>query len=485
MAFIVVLLISLALRFLHMGESIDGPHSWRQCDTASYIQNFYQDGVDFFHPAVCWMGGYKTLILEFALPEAIVAWSFDFLGASNFTSRLVFILFFCVGVFYFYKICRLMVNERTSQLATIIYTFLPLSYYYSRAIHIDFFALSASFAMYYHYSKGIANQSPKALAIGSFFAILAFLVKAPYAMPFVLPLLYQIYKEKKWSFCLKNSWIFLVPVIVFVWWVRQAAFINSQAPDWSFIPGYRKFDNNAKWYFGSFEHRFILRSWMTLGGRFIDELGVGIVGIMLLLAGMMHSWRKKQAPLLWFWLGGLVIYFFTFFNLNVIHNYYQIPFVPVFALFMALGINRLSDHQGSFLKRRLTFIGLVVALLLSCIYYSETLFFTRDTEYETIAAHIEKRSQPGDLVLVSHDDHSVHCPWILQRAHRNGWSVSPDILTDEIIHQLIAENCKHLAIIDDKIPLGLKSIITDGYAMETIDLKDEKGKRLYWINLIK
>ncbi|MFN8396716.1 MAG: hypothetical protein U0176_18975 [Bacteroidia bacterium] len=75
-------LLLVGLRFLHMGPELDDPHLWRQSDTANYIRDFYLNGVDLLHPSVCWMGGHKTVIFEFPLPEAIAAWVHKLFGAG-------------------------------------------------------------------------------------------------------------------------------------------------------------------------------------------------------------------------------------------------------------------------------------------------------------------------------------------------------------------------------------------------------------------
>ena len=90
-AFLLCLISLIALRFLHFGPEIDWPHDWRQCDTGWFIWDFYKNGIDLLHPAVCWMGaadltdwlsglkpiriiGLKTRILNlyhFRLPDGV------------------------------------------------------------------------------------------------------------------------------------------------------------------------------------------------------------------------------------------------------------------------------------------------------------------------------------------------------------------------------------------------------------------------------
>jgi len=69
-----------ALRFLHFGPELDAPHDWRQSDTAWYILDFFRNGIDLLHPAVCWMGASDTVVLEFPLPEAMVAMVWQLFG---------------------------------------------------------------------------------------------------------------------------------------------------------------------------------------------------------------------------------------------------------------------------------------------------------------------------------------------------------------------------------------------------------------------
>src|SRR5919108_5288273 len=71
--FLAACVVAAGLRLISLSPAIDGPHEWRQCDTASYAINFYRDGINLFAPGINWLGAHKTLILEFPLPEAVVA----------------------------------------------------------------------------------------------------------------------------------------------------------------------------------------------------------------------------------------------------------------------------------------------------------------------------------------------------------------------------------------------------------------------------
>jgi len=479
--FVFLIAVSILLRFFHFGELIDEPHSWRQCDTANYIWDFYKNGIDLFHPSVCWMGSYKTVLFEFPLPEALCAFLYHLFGPYHVIARVFFLFFFLIGIYYFYKILLVYLDHLTAQIAVLIYTLLPLSIFYSRAVHIDFFALSFAFAMFYYYSLGIREKNWKRILIGSLFATVCFIVKAPYAFSFLIPLLYIVSKENSWRFCFRHFLLFLFPVCIFLFWLYKSNEINSQAPDWSYIPNYHKFNDNFNWYFGKIEHRFIVRSWTTLIHRFLYDVSGGFIGLALVVIGIIASFYQKNNIVVRLWFLGVLVYFFIFFNLNVIHNYYQIPFLPLVSVFMAMACVNIAGRfkKSSFVVLSLLLIG----LFYQSITFAENEYFKIDEEQHFIGDCISKNSTEQELVLVSVDGLSVHCPTILYRAKRNGWSVPIADITGKIVFNLMKEGCTLFVIIGDKLPSEDLKKVYDYFYSTTIPIKN--GKNLYLINFKK
>ncbi len=438
--FQLLLIISLSIRFFYFGELIDEPHSWRQCDTANYILDFYNNGINLLAPSVCWMGWYKTVLFEFPLPEALCSILYHLFGPYHIVARFFFFFFYIVGVYFFYKILLLYADRKIAQIASIIYTLLPLSLFYSRAIHIDFFALCFAFGMFYYYAVGIKNRSWKKMLIAGIYATICFLVKAPYAFSFLIPLLYIITKENAWKYCFQHFYYFLFPVCFFLFWIYKSNSINSLAPDWSFIPNYHRFNDNFNWYFGKFEHRFIARSWGTLLSRFLNDVMGGSIGCLLFFLGIAISFYRKVNLIFCLWLLGVLIYFFVFFNLNVIHNYYQIPFLPIVSFFMAVAIVGIISKINSFSQFLMPII--LLGLAFQSIAFSKQEFFKIDDEQHIIGNYINKNTKSDELVLVSVDGLSVHCPNILYRARRNGWSVPTADISGEIVFRLTSYKVK-------------------------------------------
>ncbi len=445
----------IALRCFHFDAYIDGPHTWRQCDTANYIWAFYQDGINLLAPSVCWMGGHKTLILEFPLPEAVVAIFYQLFSPDLIWARIVFTLFFLGAVRYLYLVVKQLVNVEVARVATVIYMALPLSIFYSRAIHIDFSAVFFAHAMLYYYLQGIAQASFKKVVWGSIFGVLAFATKAPYAFFFALPLLYWIFTHQRWRFFVKALPLFALPVLTLVWWAWHTQQVNAAAPDWEFIPGYRKFTDNSGWYFGYWGQRFEIPHWITLRDRLVFEV-VGIPGLVLMLVGLVWRTTKKATIFAVLWLVGVVAYVLIFFNLNVIHNYYQIPLLAPAALFIAIAIVRLFN----WLKNKHAMAGYAAAVVLTGsvvgtnIYYTETTYYRPLMDQVWAGEQIGAHTQPDDLIVVSFGGFDCRSPHLLYRARRNGWSITERDLTPQLIYRLMEEGANYVATLRPSPPAG-------------------------------
>lgn len=440
--FLILLVLGVVLRFFHLGESIESPHMWRQSDTANYIWDFYQNGIDLLHPSVCWMGEYKTVILEFPLIEGIVATAYHVFGPYHAIAKIIFLLFFLASCYYFYKLIRLFISAEVARVATILYLFSPLSIFFSRAIHIDFAEMFFVFGMSYHFIVGIQNRDLRSGLFGSLFAILAFMTKAPYAIVFFFPILYIILKERQFLFVLKTAYIYVLPVLIFILWQQHVFEVNSNAPDWDFIPGYRKFVHNSGWYYGAWSQREDWNNWSLLGNRILFEV-TGIIGLILVGLGMIFG---KVKAFFWWWLFGVIVYVLIFFNLNRIHNYYQIPFAPILSVFSALGIAFLSTLFKDKMKSILI-ISLVVLIGLENGYYAFSNYFVQQPVFEELGQIIQEETNENDIVITNINELDSKFPNVHYAARRNGWQIPNYGLESQLIYKLMLEGADYFVTI--------------------------------------
>lgn len=439
--FFILFFLSIGYRFIHFGEEIDSPHTWRQSDTANYVWDYYENGIDLGKPSVCWMGDHKTVILEFPIVEAIIASFYHIITPSHITARIILLLFFIGSCWFLYQIISFFLDKNVAKVGTIIYSLMPLTLFYSRAIHIDFAEMFFVLGMVYFYLLGIQKEKLFLLLIGSIFCTLAFMVKAPYVVPFTFPLIWFIVTRKKMFYVFKSFYLFIIPIILFFIWQNHVFEVNSAAPDWDFIPGYRKFTFNAGWYFGGIDQRINIENWVILKNRIYNEV-LGLLGIVLFFFNIFFL--KKKHLFFIFWLIGCIIYLLIFFNLNRVHNYYQIPFTAILAVFIACTIVKITRHYSDQLKN-----GLIVVLLLlfgfENIKYAEKNYYNIQKLHIQIGSTIKKQTEPHDLVIINFENIDSKCPNFHYAAKRNGWVIPEWGLKGEIIYKLMLEGATYFA----------------------------------------
>ena len=435
----------IAVRCFHLGSEIDSPHDWRQCDTAYYIRDFYRNGIDLLHPAVCWMGASDTVALEFPLPEAIVAFFYHITGESIPIARLVFIWFFIGAVLYFYKIVRLVFDPLIAKWSILVYLALPLSMYYSRAIHIDFFVVFLTHAMAYYYLKGVLERRWGYILLSSIVTSLACMIKIPYVLIWAFPLGYYTFLQKSRQWVMRWLALYLIPLTAFICWQKHGFYINNHAPDLNYILGYHKMLPSAGWYFGTINQRLSLYSWWVLLNRGLFEV-VGIGGLICFIASVFFYKSSKPFIFLIYWFVGLIVYVMIFFNLNLVHNYYQIPFLAPIALFLALGMKRIQDYYP-----KLNLMLCPMLILLNIGYTEKNYFKTAEDEIE-IAELIRQHTPDDALIAVTYDKMDCRNPKILFRSDRRGWSIEELALNPTVIDRLHKDQGAHFWAFAGKLP---------------------------------
>lgn len=446
--FLLIAGILVAVRLFHLTGEIDNPHAWRQCDTANYIQVFYEEGIDLMHPSVCWMGDQDTVILEFPLPEALAAIGYHVFGPHHGVARMIFLLFYLISTVYLFLIVKLILDEHQARWSTIIYLSLPLGIFYSRAIHIDFAAMAFALGMLYHLLTGIRKETLLPILLGSLYAAIGLMIKAPYTAFLGIPFFYEVWRLGKWKFLLKIIPALLVPILAFGLWIRHTQMVNGQMPDWYFIPHYRKFDQSWAWYIGSLYQRLLPYSWKVLAQRYVLEVS-GMIGFPFMLAGLLGVKKIREGSLFRWWMWGLVAYLLIFFNLNFVHNYYQIPFLAPTSVLIVMGLSVLFQFlskKGS--KSRSYFIeGIVALMILVNIAFSERAYYQINSLHQEVAHQIGEHSSPGELIIVSCADMDCRNPQILYPASRKGWSVPEHFLNMEVIQNLRQEGAEWLFLV--------------------------------------
>jgi signal transduction histidine kinase len=82
----------------------------------------------------------------------------------------------------------------------------------------------------------------------------------------------------------------------------------------------------------------------------LSRLILGGSGFSLLILGLLY--RLKSEHLFFFsWIFGMILYVIIFATGNITHDYYQVPLIPILAIFVAKGIYYLFTKHGTIVER--------------------------------------------------------------------------------------------------------------------------------------
>jgi len=201
----------------------------------------------------------------------------------------------------------------------------------------------------------------------------------------------------------------------------------------------------------------------------------GSLGAYLLLLGLI-PWSRDRRGLafFWVWLSGVGLCILIFFNLNLIHDYYQIPLLAPRAFFIAVALEALflEPQRPGWLAR--VPLALTVLLLVgTSVRKAEATYYEVDWVRVTAGKAIREHT-PEDALVIASPSQANTWWWdarVLYRARRLGWNIRTDRLSEDNIGRLVALGATHLAIISDQpVPPYLVRVL-DTSPKEVIELK--------------
>jgi hypothetical protein len=344
---------------------------------------------------------------------------------------------------------------------------------------VDPAALFFVHAAVFHAVRGYEAGDWKDIVAAALWALPACLIKAPQALPFAIPMaglaLTRFARRRAMALALAA-----VPAVLgFIAWRHHSAIVNGTVPDWSFIPGFqadvaKHGQGSAAWYFGPLEMRGDPVVWKELLRRLRAAVG-GSVGMALIAVGLavtpwsarLHGSRSQF--FLWGWLAGVLLYVIVFFNLNVIHNYYQLPLLAPVATVVAVGLT-LCRREWKRRVPRAAWIGtaamvaIVGLVAVRGISSSSRYFYGRD-ETRLEAGAVARTHTPRGAMLIASTSRATNTddPRLLYCAGRYGWSVPLAGLSLDLVEKLKGVGATHLLVMLDRDDPGALAEIETRY----------------------
>lgn len=182
--------------------------------------------------------------------------------------------------------------------------------------------------------------------------------------------------------------------------------------------------------------------WERLGQDVLTSVGRG-----LFLLGLLLGLRKTEERVLDVWLGAAILYVLAVGMGNIVHDYYQLPLVPIAAIYIGKAISCLPQLP----LRRFVWLPLMALLIIAT--GAESRRIVKPWYGEDIAglyqfAETVKRTIPqGPPIMVS-SSYVSFAPWdprLLYAFRRKGWNIRPTSLRQSL-EQPHNRKARHLVI---------------------------------------
>lgn len=344
--------------FMHrkiMELDIQGAHAWRQTQTMWNIRNFIRHDGNILNPRVSYFNGGKENILryEFPIMQYCIAQVLRLLGEKILTVRICMFLIFCLTSFgFFYLVRDIFESNLVAICGTYFLQLSPLFYYYAFNPLPDNLALCGTIWYLYFILKYRRNKTLNFAFLAGFSLLIATLAKLPYLMYAIVSIFFftkkiiiqkQLSKKNFLSAFVQFS--MLIPALLWYSWVMPAWEGNSV------LGGI--FQNALPWS----EYKEILHYHRIV---ILNRLLLYAPVWLFMLIGVFVFWKKVAGRKWMLSLIGICLLFWVLeLNaINVIHDYYMMPFLPCFYILISAGILFLIRHQ----VRYLSFLVLIAVI---------------------------------------------------------------------------------------------------------------------------
>lgn len=412
---VIIVVLFFLLRIYKLNNPIADHHSWRQADTAAVARNFIKEGYSFFKPRIDNMtylhspsitNDQRLFMAEPPIYQTFIAGFYKIFGVKEIYARLTSILISLGTLIFLYLLVRDFLGIRVALLSIFFFSVLPYSVYYSRVVLPEPLMVFLSVGSLFFISRWIENNRNLFWILSVIFLSLAFTQKV---FPFflLLPIVYLLLRKYKWNTIRQPKVLFLLlfPFIPFILWRLWINNYPSGIPpyDWLFNQGNIRFKGAFFWWI--FAQR--------LGGIILGYWGLIPLGL-----GLMITPRKKEGWFFHLWILSILIYTTVLAAGNVTHDYYQIPFVPILAIFLAKGVDCVINNDNY--NKAVAYLVTVVSVIfmISFSWYQVRDFYNIQGGVDLAGQAVDQLTPKDALVITGDTNDST----LLYNTNRHGWT---------------------------------------------------------------
>ena len=418
------------IRLIGIDQPFVDHWSWRQSDVAAIARNYSENGFQFSHPQIDWAGNEPGYVgTEFPILPFLAALVYRSAGVEEWIGRIQGVLFFVVALPFFFGLVRRVFGEMVATWATFFYAFAPLSIIASRSFIPDMPSLSLAIIGLYFFLRWMEEEKFKWLLFSAVLVSLALLIKLTTALV-AAPLLYlavaAVYDRRgssnetdgghrpplqgvaaRWELWLFAA-VTLIPTAGWYWHAYQ---VSTQYYPYHFFGagGFRIM--GPGWYW-EIVQRTVFSS-MTLVLFALAVLGAIVVP------------RGRFTRLFHWWLAAMAVFILVVGYGNR-HPWYQLPLVPIAAVFAGCAwawIGRVGASRPIFALGSVLLAGSFGVSSYFCLqpFYRPAAASLRD-----LGRELNEATMPNALIIAATEGD----PTVFYYAHRKGWHFMGDGVYD-------------------------------------------------------
>jgi hypothetical protein len=440
----ILLVAAIGIRAPTLGQPLLEAHGFRQTQTAYTALIFRDDGISLLHSRLPVLGPPFEVPFELPLFQAIGSLVMHLGVDPDVAMRVTGLAFFVLTGLMLYLFVRRFASPFAAGCTLFAFLFAPFGYLWGRTSLMEYMATAAAVGFVWAAAewreRGNTGLGVIAVAAGC----VACLVKVTTGALFLLPvLLHRAPSDPAglggWLSARRRPMflaILTVPIAAAVAWTSYADSVKEQSPATSWLTSRAL----RTWNFGTLDQRSHIANWDIVGQRVIDtQLGLGVLddhvptsvtsGVVLALALVALRFTPNR-PLWVGWMLAAVGMVAVFFNLHLVHDYYQAALSPISAALVGLA--------GAALIRRAPGAAWHVPLVaaVAAVAWLAFAFGARDDGWKRathsigaedgrleIAARIDRATTPDEWVVLTGLDWS---PEVLYYARRRGLMLRND-----------------------------------------------------------
>jgi hypothetical protein len=453
------ILLFFAIRMFGITDApLEFGHNWRQTLTNMMTRNFYEGGVQMLYPKID-MAGNQTGIIgsEFPIFNYVTYLLSSVFGYEHWHGRLINLVVSSFGIYYFFLLIEKIWSKTVAFNATIV-LLSSIWFGFARKTMPDTFSIALMIIGLYHCFTYVTSGKKLNLLLFFFFSTLGMLCKIPAlsllaAIP-VLILEKEVQLKRKIEVFITS----LIGVsIVFTWYFYWVPYLVDAF--------------NYKLYFpksllGGFKE--IKPVFAEYCKQFYKNALCSFVGFGFVIYGSIALIQQRNKYIL-FGLSLITVVFLAFTiktgAVFPLHSYYIIPFTPIMALIVGIGLSKIpAKFQVFFL--------LVISI--EAIANQQHDFFIKDSEKYKLSFErtVDKYIPKKDLIIINAGPN----PQEMYFTHRKGWSYENFILNQNELDSLHKIGANYLIINKERYsePISYYPKIYSGPNYDIYELKKKK-----------